>query len=71
MRVEAGSNDVLCADSHARVDRQELSAPRMPSESNDGGLFNDVLLQINHGWIYAQLSIAEKYIQNISNEDDY
>lgn len=40
------SDGVICADSHAGVDRRDVSAPRVPSESDAGGLYKDVFLQI-------------------------
>lgn len=51
----AGRDGVLCADSHVRVDRHDVSAPSVPSESDDGGLYKDVFRQITHGKIYKNL----------------
>lgn len=45
-RELAGRNGVLCADSQVGVDRHDVSAPRVPSESDGGGLYMDVFLQI-------------------------
>lgn len=42
-----------CADSCAGVDRHDVSALRVPSESNAGGLYKDVFLQITH-WANIQ-----------------
>lgn len=43
----------LCTDSNAGVDRHCVSALRVPSESNAGGLYKDVFLQITR-WANIQ-----------------
>lgn len=42
----AGSDGILCADSHVGVDGQDVSAPRVPSEGGGGGQYTDVFLQM-------------------------
>ena len=53
MRDQVGKNGEFCADSNAGVDRRCVSALRVPSESNAGGLYKDVFLQITH-WANIQ-----------------
>lgn len=57
-RELAGRGSVLCTDSHAGADRHDMSAPRVPSESNAGGLYKDVFLQIPHCANIQKLPIA-------------
>ena len=57
-RELVGMTGVLRDDSTTGVDRHRMSALRVPSESNAGGLYKDVFLQITHWANIQKLSAA-------------